>query len=416
MHVILNSIVFFHFYNNRGYGSGGQNSRKAFRKWYACIDEIRSILESGTPMMALTATAVKRTKEIIIKSLAMRNPVTITVSPNKVNVKYSVWMMDKNIPVALYFKWLTDELKAKGISTPRVIIYCQTIKQCHVLYSILLEEIGQWAYPDKTDCRKRLVEMLHSTTPDRVKENIDSLSNVDGIVRCLICTIAFGMGMDCKGVRTIINFGPSKNIESYMQESGRCGRDGEGGRSCDCNLEGCAVIEDIFPTKLPVPTAVVKRTVTAKQHDQLKEKLILLQKQLMLPILENFSGHSGNIISPHTKAFLGTFSSFQINQILKNIDHLFTLDDIMQYVEIWRKEHAYKVLLLIREIFDDIDDVPEMSFNNSDAVDLEEENEWEEVLNETGDWMNVMDYSDAGMSSFDISYIENVGQELPETD
>ena len=68
-----------------------------------------------------------------------------------------------------------------------------------------------------------------------------------------------------------------------------------------------------------------------------------------------------------------------------------------------------------------MDDVPEMSFYNSDAVDLEEEeaNEWEEVLggrNETDDWMNVMDYSDAGMSSFDISYIENVGQELPETD
>ena len=94
--------------------------------------------------------------------------------------------------------------------------------------------------------------------------------------------------------------------------------------------------------------------------------------------------------------------------------HLFTLDDIMQYIEIWRKERAYKALL-IREIFDD---VPEMSFNNSDAVDLEEEeeNEWEEVLNETDDWMNVMNYSDAGMSSFDISYIENVGQELPETD
>ena len=65
-----------------------------------------------------------------------------------------------------------------------------------------------------------------------------------------------------------------------------------------------------------------------------------------------------------------------------------------------------------------LDDVPEMSFNNSDAVDLEEEeeNEWEEVLNETDNWMNVMDYSDAGMSSFDISYIENVGQELSETD
>ena len=71
-------------------GSGGM---------LALESEIRSILQSGTLMMALTATAVKRTKEIIIKSLAMRNPVTITVSPNKVNLKYCVWMMDKNIPV-----------------------------------------------------------------------------------------------------------------------------------------------------------------------------------------------------------------------------------------------------------------------------------------------------------------------------
>ena len=40
-------------------------------------------------------------------------------------------------------------------------------------------------------------------------------------VRVLVATIAFGMGVDCKGVYRIINFGPSKNIEAYIQETGR---------------------------------------------------------------------------------------------------------------------------------------------------------------------------------------------------
>ena len=48
----------------------------------------------------------------------------------------------------------------------------------------------------------------------------------DGHIRVLIATIAFGMGVNCKNVQSIIHFGPSKNIECYVQESGRAGRNG----------------------------------------------------------------------------------------------------------------------------------------------------------------------------------------------
>lgn len=46
-------------------------------------------------------------------------------------------------------------------------------------------------------------------------------------LRVLIATIPFGMGIDCKGVCRVIHFGPSKNFESYVQETGRAGRDGK---------------------------------------------------------------------------------------------------------------------------------------------------------------------------------------------
>ena len=46
-------------------------------------------------------------------------------------------------------------------------------------------------------------------------------------LRVLVATIAFGMGVDCKGVYQTIHFGPSKNIEACIQETGRAGRDGK---------------------------------------------------------------------------------------------------------------------------------------------------------------------------------------------
>lgn len=52
------------------------------------------------------------------------------------------------------------------------------------------------------------------------------MATLESHMRVLICTIAFGMGVNCKGVRKVIHFGPSKSVEMYVQECGRAGRDG----------------------------------------------------------------------------------------------------------------------------------------------------------------------------------------------
>ena len=58
-----------------------------------------------------------------------------------------------------------------------------------------------------------LVEMLHSCTPPENKEKIIlSFQSVTGTIHLLVATIAFGMGVDCKGVHRVIHYGPAKNV------------------------------------------------------------------------------------------------------------------------------------------------------------------------------------------------------------
>ena len=69
--------------------------------------------------------------------------------------------------------------------------------------------------------------MYHAGTPGSVKNHISkSMALDEGNVRVLICSVAFGMGVNCKKVRRVIHFGPSKSVELYVQECGRAGRDG----------------------------------------------------------------------------------------------------------------------------------------------------------------------------------------------
>ena len=69
---------------------------------------------------------------------------------------------------------------------------------------------------------------MHSCTPEANKAYIlDAFQNDKSEVRALVATIAFAMGINCKGVHRTIHFSPSKNVESFVQESGRAWRDGQ---------------------------------------------------------------------------------------------------------------------------------------------------------------------------------------------
>ncbi len=133
--------------------------------------------------------------------------------------------MHKDTELELYFTWLADELRSMERQCERTIIYCQTIIQCSVIYATLKGILGNYMFA--RDDKSVLVEMLHSCTPEANKKCIlESFQNPSESIRILVATIAFCMGINCKAVHRIIHYGPSKNVEAFVQETGRAGRDG----------------------------------------------------------------------------------------------------------------------------------------------------------------------------------------------
>lgn len=132
-------------------------------------------------------------------------------------------------------KALLGTLQEKTVATPRVIIYCQSIKMCSYLYAHFHFELGEASYyplGSRQLAENRLFAMFHSCTPQSSKDAVfQSLLDPDGVVRIVFATNALGMGVDFCGLSTVIHYGAPRSIDDYFQESGRGGRSGEDSRS-----------------------------------------------------------------------------------------------------------------------------------------------------------------------------------------
>ena len=74
--------------------------------------------------------------------------------------------------------------------------------------------------------RTRLFARYHKKTHPLVKEVVErEIVKPNGSVRAFFCTIAFGMGLNVQGANFDIHLGPSSDLDDYVQECGRVGRD-----------------------------------------------------------------------------------------------------------------------------------------------------------------------------------------------
>ena len=141
----------------------------------------------------------------------------VKVTPDKLNSILEVQKASGDIEED--FKWLLDELRGKRLDCPRAIVYCRTISSCGELYSMLMQEL------DHSFCG--MFGMFHSKTPDEIQKNVlASLVGPYGMIRVVFATSPLGMGVNLPNIMHIIHYGVPHDVEEYLQEVGRGGRDG----------------------------------------------------------------------------------------------------------------------------------------------------------------------------------------------
>ncbi len=148
--------------------------------------------------------------------------------PNRPNIKYVVHANPDSLEET--FAPLVEEIRYRRVQMDRVIIYCRTYDSCSMIYLYLRSRLKAEATEPvgaKDLAVFRLVDMFNACTTPAVKEKIlQSFCSPGGVLRVVVATVAFGMGLDCPNVRRIVHWGPSSDVEQYMQETGRAGRDG----------------------------------------------------------------------------------------------------------------------------------------------------------------------------------------------
>lgn len=159
----------------------------------------------GYPIIALTATATRRVRKDIISVLDIEDSSVFISSFDRPNLDYEVRFKTKDInrDILLY---INHNLGQSGI------IYCYTHSEVDSLYKYLSSH-GVSVLPYHAGLSKEVR-----------KETQDKFMNNE--VHVIVSTNAFGMGINKPDIRYVIHYTVPPDLESYYQETGRAGRDG----------------------------------------------------------------------------------------------------------------------------------------------------------------------------------------------
>ena len=343
------------------------------------------------------------------------------ISPNRKNVKLCVQKVTNDIPKT--FSWLAEEVKTRGITCPRTLIYVKDYQRCGEIFNFFMHTLGDKSYWPNSSRKKstnRIIAMYHSGTASKIQEHVlSSLKDPEGSVRIVIATTALGMGVDIKGLHWVINYGPPNNMESYVQAFGRAGRDGKNSEAlllfhghqlrlcepemldfiksgtcrrnkmleqfddtsgnqgvipnhlccdicaqdCQCGERGCPNGEGSMGFLLSKATEPNQEIVATRDVSEAeREKLKALLNKCQEEIRQEIKQSNLKLHCVYSNIdHLTCFSNTLIQDTLAKCDHLYSVDNILETLCVWNTDHAFKIFSCLKSVFKDLQEEDDSS-------------------------------------------------------